>query len=144
MPCISESAYNDLYELPLPSHPKLNVPPPPGSSPPASLESAIEPKVLAQHKITHIVSILEDWPSGGPHHLSIELDDTEMENILIHLPRVCDFIDQALDSGGIVLVHCFAGISRSASCVIAYSKYPKSLPCKHTTFILPSVRIESH
>ena len=83
----------------------------------------IEPKVLAQHKITHIVSILEDWPSEGPHHLSIHLDDAEMENILVHLPRVCDFIDQALASGGVVFVHCYAGVSRSASCVIAYSEY---------------------
>ena len=52
-----------------------------------------------------------------------------MENLLVHLPRVCDFIDQALASGGIVLVHCFGGISRSASCVIAYSKDPKTHGC---------------
>ena len=120
MPCISESAYSHLYELPLPSNLELNLP---RSSPPASLESAIDPGLLAQHNITHIVSILEDWPSNGPHHLSIHLDDAEMENLLVHLPRVCDFIDQALDSGGVVLVHCYAGVSRSASCVIAYSKY---------------------
>src|SRR5258706_525476 len=124
MPCISESAYSDPYELPLPSQLELNVPSPLArSSPPTSLESAIEPEVQAQHKITHIVSILQGWPSRGPHHLSIDLNDDEMENLLVHFPRVCDFIDQALDSGGIVLVHCFAGISRSASCVIAYGTY---------------------
>ena len=102
---------------------KLNVPPPRRSSPLASLESAIEPNLRTEHNITHIVSILEDWPSEGPHHLTIDLDDSEMENLLVQLPSVCDFIDQALDSGGVVLVHCFAGISRSATCVIAYRKY---------------------
>ena len=30
------------------------------------------------------------------------------------------FIEEALDSNGKVLVHCFAGKSRSASCVLAY------------------------
>ena len=86
----------------------------------------MEPALLAQHKITHIVSILEDWPSNGPQHFVIHLDDEKTENLLVHLPRVCDFIDQARASGGIVLVHCFAGISRSASCVIAYSKCPNA------------------
>ena len=93
---------------------------------PASLAAAIDPTLLARHKITHIVSILQDWPSNGPHHLAIDLDDAEMENLLVHLPRVCDFIDQALASGGVVLVHCFGGISRSASCVIAYCKDPET------------------
>ena len=102
----------------------------------ASLASAIEPELLAQHNITHIVSILQDWPSQGPHHLSIHLDDAEWENLLVHLPRVCDFIDQALDSGGVVLVHCFGGISRSASCVIAYSKYSETDTAFYTAFVL--------
>jgi hypothetical protein len=56
--------------------------------------AAMEPKLLAKHNITHIVSMLPDWPSAGPHHLSIHLNDEQMENLLEHLPRVCDFIDQ--------------------------------------------------
>ena len=94
-----------------------------GRHSPASLHAAMEPELLTEHNITHTVSILQDWPSTGPHHLSIHLDDAEMENLLVQLPRVCDFIDQAVASGGVVLVHCLGGVSRSASCVIAYCAY---------------------
>ena len=120
---LSRQVRNNLHELPLHFQLKTERTTPPRSSPLASLESAIEPNLRTEHNITHIVSILEDWPSEGPHHLTIDLDDSEMENLLVQLPSVCDFIDQALDSGGVVLVHCFAGISRSATCVIAYCKY---------------------
>ena len=42
------------------------------------------------------------------------------QDILQHFEEAIAFIEQALASNGIILVHCFAGISRSASCVIAY------------------------
>lgn len=37
-----------------------------------------------------------------------------------YLGDACDFIEDALQKKGIVLVHCMAGRSRSASIVIAY------------------------
>ncbi|KAG2432596.1 hypothetical protein HXX76_008936 [Chlamydomonas incerta] len=45
-----------------------------------------------------------------------------MENVDIvsELPDMLSFIDKALAGGGVVLVHCMMGISRSASTVIAY------------------------
>lgn len=86
----------------------------------------MNPEFLAGYKITHIVSILQDHPSTGPHHLTISLDDSHFENLLIHFPRVCDFIDEAVAGGGVVFVHCQMGISRSASCVIAYGEHPVS------------------
>ena len=36
------------------------------------------------------------------------------------LPHAVEFIKSCLDQKGKILVHCFAGMSRSASCVIAY------------------------
>ena len=88
-----------------------------------SLRAAHDRALLAEYKITHIVSILEDHASTGPHHLTISLEDSRFENLLIHLPRVCDFIDEAVTGGGVVFVHCQMGISRSASCVIAYREH---------------------
>ena len=88
-----------------------------------SLMSATNPKLLAEYKVTHIVSILQHHPSTGPHHLTISLDDSHFENLLMHFSRVCDFIDEAAAGGGVVFVHCQMGISRSASCVIAYCEY---------------------
>ena len=88
------------------------------------MDAVKKPELLAKHNITHIVSILPDWPSSGPHNLSIDLDDMDTENLLEQLPRICDFIDQAVASGGVVLVHCFAEYEfPGASCVIAYCAY---------------------
>ena len=50
----------------------------------------------------------------------LDLEDSNIANILPILPEAVEFIDQALTNNGKVLVHCIAGVSRSASCVIAY------------------------
>ncbi|KAH9977614.1 protein-tyrosine phosphatase-like protein [Lactifluus volemus] len=71
--------------------------------------------------ITHLVSVCPDYPSQGPNHLTIPVQDSEYDDILIHLPIACRFIQTALDNGGRVLVHCHMGISRSATVIAAYS-----------------------
>jgi len=43
-----------------------------------------------------------------------------MVNIIPHFKTVNEFVTQALDSGGKVLIHGNAGISRSAALIIAY------------------------
>ena len=85
--------------------------------------SAKDPQLMVAYNVTHIVSILRYYPSTGPHHLAISLDDSHFENLLIHFSRVCDFIDEAIAGGGVVFVHCQMGVSSSASCVIAYGEY---------------------
>ncbi|KAF8998776.1 hypothetical protein BDQ17DRAFT_1361590, partial [Cyathus striatus] len=73
--------------------------------------------------ITYILSICPDFPSTGasPNHLTIPTNDTEYDDLLIHLPRACEFIRKAIkDDHGRVLVHCLMGISRSATVVVAY------------------------
>jgi dual specificity phosphatase 12 len=49
-----------------------------------------------------------------------QLRDRPSEELSVHLPAVYEFIDNARDSGGRVLVHCFKGQSRSAAIVCAY------------------------
>jgi len=80
---------------------------------------------LAENRITHILSVCSDpIPSeareAGIHHKRISVEDVDYADLLIHLPSACHFIDQALRSGGVVLVHCVQGISRSAAVVAAY------------------------
>ena len=63
------------------------------------------------------------WPERkdpGIKQMKIDIMDTPNDHILPHLDSAVDFIAQALQSGGRILVHCFAGVSRSSSCVIAY------------------------
>ena len=39
---------------------------------------------------------------------------------LRYFPRTTDYIDRAVTGGGLVVVNCYMGLSRSASVVIAY------------------------
>lgn len=52
--------------------------------------------------------------------LAITQDDTDTEAILPHIPKAIDFIEKAREKGVATLVHCGAGISRSATLVIGY------------------------
>ena len=47
--------------------------------------------------------------------LHINLEDADHANLLLHLDGASSFITQALHGGSLVLVHCAAGISRSAT-----------------------------
>uniref|UniRef100_J3N5V8 protein-tyrosine-phosphatase n=1 Tax=Oryza brachyantha TaxID=4533 RepID=J3N5V8_ORYBR len=51
--------------------------------------------------------------------MAVPLRDTEEENLLDHLEPCLDFIDDGRKEGN-VLVHCFAGVSRSATIITAY------------------------
>ena len=50
----------------------------------------------------------------------VKLQDTEESNIKDEIPAAIEFIRENIVSGKKILVHCFAGKSRSASVVIAY------------------------
>ena len=62
-------------------------------------------------------------PQSGYVIHKIPVEDTPTEDLLIHLPAACQFIDNAMRTpGAVVLVHCVQGLSRSACVVAAYSK----------------------
>ncbi|KAF9594147.1 hypothetical protein IFM89_028401 [Coptis chinensis] len=59
--------------------------------------------------------------------MGVPLRDMESENLLDYLDVCLDFIDNSRKEGG-VLVHCFAGVSRSASIITAYLMRSEQLP----------------
>jgi protein-tyrosine phosphatase len=81
---------------------------------------------LQELGITHIVDVTSEMLSFesaqqlGLTYLSIPIWDMEGVNIAEHFEKVLGFIDDARATGGRVLVHCRAGISRSATFVLAY------------------------
>ncbi|KAK8086781.1 hypothetical protein PG994_001755 [Apiospora phragmitis] len=96
--------------------------------------------------INHVLSVInysfEGWGEEAKkfQHLSIDVDDMEDQDLLVHFPSAVRFIDRGLyppgsasseqenteNSPGSVFVHCAMGKSRSVSCAIAYLlyKYP--------------------
>lgn len=69
-----------------------------------------------------------DNPASGIRQLRIPIEDVDYADLLIHLPQVCQFIHDAISAGGVVLVHCVQGLSRSAAVVAAYREYTLFAP----------------
>lgn len=90
-----------------------------------SLSAALSVQQRNKYSITHILSVCPEYPSTreAQNHLNISIEDSEYEDLLIHLPETCRFIEDALEQGGRVLVHCVMGISRSPAVVAAFCEY---------------------
>lgn len=92
-----------------------------------SVIAARSTRILLERRITHILSVCNEAipaevPQSGICHKRVDIEDVEYADLLIHLPIACQFIHQALTSGGIILVHSVSGISRSAAVIVAYRK----------------------
>jgi len=80
-------------------------------------------RFLAENRITHILNVTVDEPNCFEdefEYLKIAILDTPNQNIAMHFDKAHEFIERARTSGGNILVHCYAGISRSATIVISY------------------------
>lgn len=89
-----------------------------------SMETARDLNFLRRNDIKLIVNCTRDVPfySRGVAGIRLAIDDSpaESDTFLRDVPAVCQAIDQYVARGGNVLVHCAAGISRSASTCAAY------------------------
>lgn len=88
-----------------------------------SVGAAYTNSALKARKITHILTVCDCLPPKFPSEFTykvIEIVDEPSVRISAHFKDTGEFIHEAIKNGGVVLVHCFAGVSRSASVVIAY------------------------
>ncbi|KIK04657.1 hypothetical protein K443DRAFT_92750 [Laccaria amethystina LaAM-08-1] len=110
-----------------------------------NIMAARSTRSLTERRITHILSVCtEEIPAESPQsgicHMRIPVEDVDYEDILIHLPSACRFIDQALRGGGVVLVHCVQGISRSATVVAAYMMWSRRISVTDALYHLRAAR----
>lgn len=106
-----------------------------------SRESARDLNILKKHNITHILNMTveeENLYENKPEIINLVykkvgiLDNGKCDIIQNgYLAESLKFITDAIHSGGRVLVHCQAGISRSGSIVVAYLMLKENLSYEH-------------
>jgi protein-tyrosine phosphatase len=91
------------------------------------IKFALNEENIRKHNISHIVCILskEEMDIYASKHknvtyLYIEARDHEKENISQHFKKAASFIENALNSGTGVLIHCMAGVSRSPTILASF------------------------
>ncbi|KAF5379079.1 hypothetical protein D9615_005973 [Tricholomella constricta] len=106
------------------------------------LASALDVEKLRAHGIYSILSAMRGRLTIKETFIrhQVLLDDTEDADILRHLLPSVHFIGAELDKGRGVLVHCHAGISRSATVVAAYLMYSKNLDTGAALEMIRNVR----
>jgi len=83
----------------------------------------LKPDKIRQKGITCIVNATVEEPSlylAGMDYLKIRIDDSPFARLDAYFDLVSDKIKGTKDKSGKTLVHCVAGVSRSASLVCAY------------------------
>ncbi|XP_062318701.1 dual specificity protein phosphatase 8 isoform X1 [Osmerus eperlanus] len=89
-----------------------------------SQKDVLNKDLMAQNGITYVLNASNTCPKPDfiteSHFMRIPVNDNYCEKLLPWLDKTNQFIDKARVSNCRVIVHCLAGISRSATIAIAY------------------------
>jgi len=85
--------------------------------------------------VTHVLNTAEQHVDVNPEkyrcydiqYYGFHVDDLPDTNISRYFHATTAFIDRAVSSGGLVMVNCYMGWSRSATCVAAYLMMKKNM-----------------
>ncbi|KAJ7997628.1 hypothetical protein DPEC_G00214100 [Dallia pectoralis] len=89
-----------------------------------SQKDVLNMELMVQSGITYVLNASNTCPKpdfiSESHFMRIPVNDSYCEKLLPWLEKTNEFIDKAKVSNSMVIVHCLAGISRSATIAIAY------------------------
>ncbi|CAI0466348.1 unnamed protein product [Linum tenue] len=88
-----------------------------------SVGAALNKNALRSNNITHVLTLLKSLPpiyTNDIVYKAIAVTDREETNLREYFDECINFIYEARRQGGCVLVHCYAGRSRSVTIVLAY------------------------
>ncbi|XP_068232676.1 dual specificity protein phosphatase 3-like [Palaemon carinicauda] len=116
-------------------------------------DAAMNEAYLLRNGITHILNAADNTAGParvktGPEfyksptitYLGLDLLDLPFVNITVHFEKAVDFIDEAINSGGTVLVHCRQGRSRSATIVAAFLMLKRNMTAAKALTLLRESR----
>ncbi|KAE9553782.1 hypothetical protein FO519_003003 [Halicephalobus sp. NKZ332] len=88
-------------------------------------ETAKNMETLKRYNVRYVINVTNNLPNyfkeePGFNYLRIGVDDTCSHNLIEHFPTAIAFIEKAREEKCSVLVHCWAGISRSVTVCLAY------------------------
>lgn len=92
-----------------------------------SLRTVQNPLAVSQLNVTHVLTCgrnLQTPTFPSPiRQLVLDVDDSEEEDMNQYFLRAIEFLADCVANQGLCIVHCFAGVSRSATVVVAYLMY---------------------
>jgi len=104
----------------------------------ANGETVLDIPHLKSMGVTHVLNTADHHVEVSPGAYSLNnikyygfhVDDLPQSNISRFFNRTTDFIHRAVETGGLVVVNCYMGLSRSATCVIAYLMMKQNMTCR--------------
>ncbi|BFZ25368.1 hypothetical protein BsWGS_28407 [Bradybaena similaris] len=88
-----------------------------------SSAAAVKGENIRSLNITHVINVTMEIPNlqlPNLETIQIHVDDTPTARLGLYFDRCADKIHQVGRKGGKTLVHCVAGVSRSATICLAY------------------------
>ncbi|KAK7077241.1 Dual specificity protein phosphatase 3 [Halocaridina rubra] len=116
-------------------------------------DAATNEAYLLRNGITHILNAADN--TSGPARVKtgaefyknpsiiyqgLDLLDMPFINISVHFEKASEFIDEALASGGCILIHCRQGRSRSATIVAAFLMLRRNMTAARALTLLRESR----
>lgn len=89
-----------------------------------SLRTVQNMSAVLQLNVTHVLTCGRNLRTPAfPHpikQLVLDVDDNDEQDMNQYFLRAIEFIEDCVQMKGLCIVHCFAGVSRSATVVVAY------------------------